>query len=80
MTRSTASRKQRRRAKKAAQIVARRTTPAEAREKLARWAAAGGDLEHLQREGKVRMKGELKPLKMTTLSDMRARYDQDQKS
>jgi hypothetical protein len=80
MTRSTKSRIARRRAHKAAKIVADKLTPAEAREKLARWAAAGGDLAHLQRTGEVRKVGErapLGPLRMTTLADMRARYNDD---
>jgi hypothetical protein len=80
VTRSTQSRKARRQARKAAQIVANQTSAAEAREKLARWAAAGGDLEHLKRTVKVRQVGEkapLGPLRMTTLADMKARYADD---
>lgn len=78
MTRSTPSRKARRQAHKAAKIVANRTSAAEAREKLARWAAAGGDMAYLQKTGEVRMRGELKPLKLNTLADMKARYASDQ--
>lgn len=78
MTRSTQSRIARRKAHKAARIVADQTTAAEAREKLARWAASGGDLAHLQRTGEVRQVGGLRPLRHTTLADMRARYADDQ--
>lgn len=87
MTRSSPARKarreQRRKIAAGAHRKAHQLTPEQAREQLAKWAAAGGDLPHLLKTNQVRYKGDVLPdhkalqaitRGVDTIASLKARY------